>query len=148
MSRWPYRQKPENLAGWTPLATRIAEAVHETEDYLFDPVLYGRKPRLVELEVDQRQLLDAGVLTLPETPDEAFERTELQEYVARALETLMPREQDVLRRRCGFGGVEPQTLQEIADAYDRTPVRIRHIEAKALRKLRHPARSKRIRPWF
>jgi RNA polymerase sigma factor (sigma-70 family) len=147
MSRWPYRQRPENLAGWTPLATKIAEAVQETEDYLFDPVLYGRPPRRVELEIDHRQLLDAGVLALPEPPDEAFERTELQDYVARALQTLTPREQDVLQRRCGFGGAEPQTLREIADAYDRTPGRIRDIEAKALRKLRHPARSKRLRPW-
>lgn len=68
------------------------------------------------------------------------------EAINEALLTLTEREVSILKRRCGFGDFEqPQTLQEIADDLGITPSKVRAIEARAFKKLRHPTRSKKLR---
>ena len=81
-------------------------------------------------------------------PDEGVFLHSLKEDTERLLSTLHPREEKVLRRRFGIGGDEDSTLEEVGVEFEVTRERIRQIEAKALRKLRHPSRSKRLRPYL
>jgi RNA polymerase primary sigma factor len=69
----------------------------------------------------------------------------LAEQTRKVLATLTPREEKVLRMRFGIGEKSDHTLEEVGQDFEVTRERIRQIEAKALRKLRHPSRSKRLR---
>ena len=71
----------------------------------------------------------------------------LQEEIRDVLSTLTPREEKVLLLRYGFDGRE-RTLEEVGAEFNITRERIRQIEAKALRKLRHPSRSKRLKAYL
>ena len=79
------------------------------------------------------------------SPVNAVVNMNLQEQTRRVLATLTPREEKVLRMRFGIGEKSDHTLEEVGQNFDVTRERIRQIEAKALRKLRHPSRSKRLR---
>ncbi|MBI5198641.1 MAG: sigma-70 family RNA polymerase sigma factor, partial [Nitrospirae bacterium] len=79
------------------------------------------------------------------SPMEIAIKTDLRDHVKRILQTLTPREERVLRRRFGIGETVDHTLEEVGLEFDVTRERIRQIEAKALRKLRHPSRSKRLK---
>ena len=81
------------------------------------------------------------------SPLESAINYDLQEQVRRVLQTLTPREEKVLRRRFGIGEAADHTLEEVGQEFDVTRERIRQIEAKALRKLRHPSRSKRLKSF-
>ena len=65
-----------------------------------------------------------------------------------ALHTLTAREEEIISRRFGLDGMGTETLEEIAKDYGVTRERIRQIEQKALRKLRHPSRSKKLKDWL
>ena len=78
---------------------------------------------------------------------EAAIRYDLQRQINSALETLTPREEKVLRKRFGIGEATDHTLEEVGQDFEVTRERIRQIEAKALRKLRHPSRSKKLRSF-
>ena len=79
------------------------------------------------------------------TASDSVASTMLKEQIARVLDTLTPREEKVLRLRYGIDDGRPRTLEEVGKEFNVTRERIRQIEAKALRKLRHPSRSKRLR---
>ncbi len=79
------------------------------------------------------------------SPSEAVINLNLSEQTRKVLATLTPREEKVLRMRFGVGEKADHTLEEVGQDFDVTRERIRQIEAKALRKLRHPSRSKRLR---
>ena len=79
------------------------------------------------------------------SPANAVVNSNLQEQTRKVLATLTPREEKVLRMRFGIGEKSDHTLEEVGQNFDVTRERIRQIEAKALRKLRHPSRSKRLR---
>ena len=81
------------------------------------------------------------------TASDSVASTMLKEQIARVLDTLTPREEKVLRLRYGIDDGRPRTLEEVGKAFNVTRERIRQIEAKALRKLRHPSRSKRLRDF-
>ena len=68
----------------------------------------------------------------------------MKEQLAEVLDTLTPREEKVLRLRFGLEDGRSRTLEEVGKEFNVTRERIRQIEAKALRKLRHPSRSKKI----
>ena len=78
------------------------------------------------------------------SPEQILYRREMKDRVAKVLETLTPREKNIMRLRCGFDNGCPKTLEEIGTLFNMTRERIRQIEAKALRKLRHPNRSKQL----
>ena len=81
------------------------------------------------------------------TPGDAAVNLNLAEQTQKVLTTLTPREEKVLRMRFGIGEKSDHTLEEVGKNFSVTRERIRQIEAKALRKLRHPSRSKRLRSF-
>ncbi|MBM4327638.1 MAG: RNA polymerase sigma factor RpoD [Deltaproteobacteria bacterium] len=82
------------------------------------------------------------------SPSEAVVGMSLTEQTRKVLATLTPREEKVLRMRFGIGERADHTLEEVGQDFDVTRERIRQIEAKALKKLRHPSRSRRLRPFI
>jgi len=95
---------------------------------------------------------DASLADLIEAPDTdnplaAAEASELGKLVAEALSDLTEREQRILRMRFGIGGASQHTLQEVGESFGVTRERIRQIEAKALEKLRQPARAHKLRTF-
>ena len=85
--------------------------------------------------------------TVP-VPAEAAAKTLLKEQLDEVLDTLTEREQKVLRLRFGMNDGRARTLEEVGREFDVTRERIRQIEAKALRKLRHPSRSRKLRDYL
>ncbi|MCB0419406.1 MAG: RNA polymerase sigma factor RpoD [Bdellovibrionales bacterium] len=81
-------------------------------------------------------------------PSEAIVNLNLAEQTRQVLSTLTPREEKVLRMRFGIGEESDHTLEEVGQDFNVTRERIRQIEAKALRKLRHPSRSNRLRTFI
>jgi RNA polymerase primary sigma factor len=86
---------------------------------------------------------DKGVVS----PSDAVISNNLAEQTRKVLATLTPREEKVLRMRFGIGEKSDHTLEEVGQDFEVTRERIRQIEAKALRKLRHPSRSKRLKAF-
>ena len=82
------------------------------------------------------------------SPGDNVVTSSLEETTRKVLATLTPREERVLRMRFGIGENSDHTLEEVGQDFEVTRERIRQIEAKALRKLRHPARSKRLRSFL
>ena len=81
------------------------------------------------------------------TASDSVASTMLKEQIARVLDTLTPREEKVLRLRYGIDDSHPRTLEEVGKEFNVTRERIRQIEAKALRKLRHPNRIKKLKDY-
>jgi len=81
-------------------------------------------------------------------PAEAASFTLLREQLSEVLNTLTPREEKVLRLRFGIEDGRTRTLEEVGKEFNVTRERIRQIEAKALRKLRHPSRSKKLKDFL
>jgi len=81
-------------------------------------------------------------------PSDAVSQTMLREQLLEVLHTLTPREEQVLMLRFGLKDGRMRTLEEVGKVFDITRERIRQIEAKALRKLRHPSRSKRLKDYL
>ena len=81
-------------------------------------------------------------------PAEAASNLLLKEQLLEVLSTLTPREKKVLQMRFGIDDGRPRTLEEVGKEFDVTRERIRQIEAKALRKLRHPSRSKKLKDYL
>jgi len=82
------------------------------------------------------------------SPSEAVINLNLKEQTMTVLRTLTPRESEVIKMRFGLGDGSEHTLEEVGKKFNVTRERIRQIEAKALRKLRHPSRSKKLRPFL
>ena len=83
-----------------------------------------------------------------QTPGDSVAFIMLKEQLLGVLDTLTPREEKVLRLRYGIDDGKPRTLEEVGKEFNVTRERIRQIEAKALRKLRHPSRSKKLRDFL
>jgi len=82
------------------------------------------------------------------SPAEAVININLKEQTESVLKTLTPREEQVIKMRFGLGDGSEHTLEEVGQRFSVTRERIRQIEAKALRKLRHPSRSRMLRAFL
>ncbi len=82
------------------------------------------------------------------SPADKAEAKMLKEQLLQVLDTLTPRENEVIRKRYGIDDARPKTLEEVGKEFNVTRERIRQIEAKALRKLRHPNRTKRLKDFI
>ena len=83
-----------------------------------------------------------------DNPEHLLDQICMRSDLMDALHTLMPKEEDIIIRRFGLNGMGSRTLEEVAKDYGVTRERIRQIEAKALRKLRHPSCSKKLKDWL
>ena len=103
----------------------------------------------LQLNVKNNLILALGAGELPPAlPSETYDAKELVIQLEGVLRTLTPREAEVLRRRFGIGDGIEHTLEEVAKAVNVTRERIRQIELKALRKLRHPPRARLLKPYL
>ena len=118
---------------------------------LFPQALYAQSwPTRFSTEVPLATFVGLGAakrLTLPPSSFEAVANRELRELMTAAVATLTPRETLVITQRFGLDGQGEQTLEEVAQDHAVSRERIRQIEAKAMRKLRHPSRSRTLRPF-
>lgn len=139
--------------GWMPTAKKIAEATGLTPTELFPFGLYEYTgPTRMAREIPMERYLPLSSLTreqrlLPPNQEPEIINHEMSDAVGQMLATLTPREERVIRMRFGFDGYS-RTLAEVADELAVTRERIRQIESKAFRKLRHPSRTKRIRSFI
>ena len=83
-----------------------------------------------------------------QSPAEATGYSLLRDQIQEVLETLTAREKKVLTLRFGIGDGSPRTLEEVGKVFNVTRERVRQIEAKALRKMRHPIRSKKLKTFL
>jgi RNA polymerase sigma factor (sigma-70 family) len=117
--------------------------------------IYGITKGDTEKNYAKRDVLDVGSTVPYESvkasvapnQEDVVMAAQLKESVSKVLETLAPRYERVLRMRFGIGLDRSYNLYEIADHYGLGPERIRQMEAKALRMLKHPSRSRKIRPF-
>ncbi len=144
------RQLVQDL-GREPLPEEIAEEMSISEDRVREILKIAQEPVSLETpigEEDDSHLGDFIEDQEAQAPADAAAFELLKEQLEDVLETLSTREEKVLRLRFGLDDGRSRTLEEVGQHFGVTRERIRQIEAKALRKLRHPMRSKRLRDYL
>ena len=137
--------------GHDPSAEEIAERLEMPVDKVREIMRVAQEPVSLETPIGEEEDSHLGDF-IPDDdapiPAEAASQTLLKEQLADVLKTLTPREEKVLRLRFGLEDGRPRTLEEVGKEFNVTRERIRQIEAKALRKLRHPSRSRKLRDFL
>ncbi len=134
--------------GYEPSVSELAEALEMSEDKVME---ITREPASLETpigEEDDSNLGDFVADSNAVTPEGNVESVMLREHIDALLGDLKERERQVIVLRFGLEDGHPRTLEEVGKEFNVTRERIRQIEAKALRKLRNPVRSKRIRDFL
>ena len=137
--------------GHDPSAEEIAEEMGIPADKVRDILKIAQEPVSLETPIGEEEDSHLGDFIPDEDasePSEAASFTLLKEQLMAVLATLTPREEKVLRLRFGIEDGRTRTLEEVGKEFNVTRERIRQIEAKALRKLRHPSRSKKLRDFL
>ena len=137
--------------GYEPSVTELAEALEMSEDKVMEIMQIAREPASLETpigEEDDSNLGDFVADSNAVTPEGNVESVMLREHIDALLGDLKERERQVIVLRFGLEDGHPRTLEEVGKEFNVTRERIRQIEAKALRKLRKPVRSKRIRDFL
>ena len=137
--------------GREPTPEEIAERLRVPLDKVRRTLKVVREPISLETPIGEEENSALGDLIEDEDavqPLEVALQSDLRDTVTRALETLTPREERVLRMRFGLGTNADCTLEEVGQTFSVTRERIRQIEAKALRKLKHPSRSRALRSFL
>jgi RNA polymerase primary sigma factor len=136
--------------GREPNPEEIAERMDLPLDKVRKILKIAREPISLETPIGEEEDSHLGDFIEDKkaiSPLEAAIRYDLQRQINNALETLTPREEKVLRKRFGIGEATDHTLEEVGQDFEVTRERIRQIEAKALRKLRHPSRSRKLKSF-
>ncbi len=143
------RQLVQEL-GREPIPEEIAERMELPLEKVRRVLKIAKEPISLETPIGEEEdsslgdfIEDKGVVS----PLEAVIKGNLSDQTSRVLQTLTPREEKVLRMRFGIGEKSDHTLEEVGQDFAVTRERIRQIEAKALRKLRHPSRAKRLKSF-
>ena len=137
--------------GYEPSVTELADALDMTEEKVMEIMQIAIEPASLETpigEEDDSNLGDFVADSNAVTPEGNVESVMLREHIDMLLEDLKERERQVIVLRFGLEDGHPRTLEEVGKEFNVTRERIRQIEAKALRKLRNPVRSKRIRDFL
>ncbi|MDF2841053.1 MAG: polymerase, sigma 38 subunit, RpoS [Clostridia bacterium] len=137
--------------GRDPLPEEIAEEMGMSEDKVREIMKIAQEPVSLETPIGEEEDSHLGDF-IPDddapAPAESAAFTMLKEQLFEVLDTLTPREEKVLRLRFGLDDGRARTLEEVGKEFSVTRERIRQIEAKALRKLRHPSRSKKLKDFL
>ena len=136
--------------GREPAPEEIAERMDLPIDKVRKVLKIAKEPISLETPIGEEEDSHLGDFIEDKTtvlPLEAAINTDLEEQTGKVLSTLTEREEKVLRMRFGIGIKSDHTLEEVGQEFGVTRERIRQIEAKALRKLRHPSRSKRLKTF-
>ena len=144
-------KKLEHKLGREPSASEIAEELdmddeeinhlrNITQDYISLDSTFGESEdtTILSMIVDQRT----------DSPDKKVLDESLSDALTSILSTLTESEQEILRMRYGLDGYEPMSLQQIGDKFNLSKERIRQIEKKAIRRLRHPSRSQKLKSFL
>ena len=137
--------------GHDPTAEEIAAALDMPVDKVREIMRVAQEPVSLETPIGEEADSHLGDF-IPDddapAPADAASHTLLKEQLGEVLKTLTPREEKVLRLRFGLEDGRSRTLEEVGKEFNVTRERIRQIEAKALRKLRHPSRSKKLKDFL
>ena len=137
--------------GHDPSAEEIAEEMNMPVEKVRDILKIAQEPVSLETPIGEEEDSHLGDFIPDEDasePSEAASFSLLREQLEEVLDTLAPREKKVLELRFGIVDGRTRTLEEVGKEFNVTRERIRQIEAKALRKLRHPSRSKKLRDFL
>ena len=137
--------------GHDPTAEEIAAEMNMPVDKVRDILKIAQEPVSLETPIGEEEDSHLGDFIPDEDasePSEAASFSLLKEQLMEVMDTLTPREKKVLELRFGILDGRTRTLEEVGKEFNVTRERIRQIEAKALRKLRHPSRSKRLRDFL
>lgn len=137
--------------GREPLPEEVAKEMSLTVEKVREIMKIAQEPVSLETPIGEEEDSHLGDF-IPDddapAPSEAAAFTLLKEQLIDVLDTLTPREEKVLRLRFGLDDGRARTLEEVGKEFNVTRERIRQIEAKALRKLRHPSRSKKLKDYL
>ncbi len=137
--------------GREPAPEEIAKELDMPVDRVREILKISQEPVSLETPIGEEEDSHLGDFIQDDNvpvPAEAAAQTLLKEQLDEVLDTLTEREQKVLRLRFGMNDGRARTLEEVGKEFDVTRERIRQIEAKALRKLRHPSRSRKLRDYL
>ncbi|NLV50504.1 MAG: RNA polymerase sigma factor RpoD [Clostridiales bacterium] len=137
--------------GHDPSPEEVAEEMNMPVEKIRDILKIAQEPVSLETPIGEEEDSHLGDFIEDEgasEPSEAASFTFLREQLMTVLQTLTPREEKVLRLRFGIEDGRTRTLEEVGKEFNVTRERIRQIEAKALRKLRHPSRSKKLKDFL
>ena len=137
--------------GYEPSTAELAEALEMTEEKVMEIMQIAREPASLETpigEEDDSNLGDFVADNNAVTPEGNVESVMLREHIDILLNDLKDREKQVVILRFGLEDGHPRTLEEVGKEFNVTRERIRQIEAKALRKLRHPSRSNKLKDFL
>ena len=139
------------IYGREPTPEEIASAMGTTEERVREIQKIAQDPVSLETPIGEEEDSHLGDFIEDynaTSPSDMAETNMLKEHLVQVLSTLTPREEKVLRLRYGIDDSHPRTLEEVGKEFNVTRERIRQIEAKALRKLRHPNRTKRLKDFL
>ena len=137
--------------GHEPTNEQIAEKLEMPVEKVREIMRVAQEPVSLETPIGEEDDSHLGDFIPDEdapAPSDVASHTMLKEQLAEVLSTLTPREEKVLRLRFGLEDGRSRTLEEVGKEFNVTRERIRQIEAKALRKLRHPSRSKKLKDFL
>ena len=137
--------------GREPTPAEIAKEMNISEERVREIQKIAQDPVSLETPIGEEEDSHLGDFIEDETtttPSDSVSTTMLKETLLNVLNSLTPREEKVLRLRYGVDDGRPRTLEEVGKEFNVTRERIRQIEAKALRKLRHPSRSKHLKDFL